>query len=487
MRVSPCGLIAVTLNEAFKLAKASAEVAHNHPERIKGAQATAAAIFWPRQEPFQKFCCRKDMNIMKMQNNTIIKLDGPDRVRKRPGVIFGSDGSEGVMCAIKMLMDVFIAEAALGYCHNISVTVHRDNSISVRNYDRGFIIDETVVEGKPIWHYDFCEIYSSVRESDKYSFSGLGSTHSDLYGDDPSISPKYQIETESISGLCCVQYASAFMNVEATRDGIKKRLKFKKGHSVSEAIITKSSEQSSTYIHFKLDEEVFVNAEVDFNKLEDFLRETAVAIAGLRIDLIDERNGKSVSYIYPQGLLSYAESISGNLAATPFYFNEIEAVGKDRYNKREYSAKVGIVFGFVKNSPKIECFHNYRILEYGGRHLRAVEKCITNSLNNDFLDELIDKGITNPHEKIEARSEKAFCFDDLSNHIILLIESNCSRYATAWGNGTRKFITNTMLTDIACDLIDNKFNNYLKENHKSILEILNQIMVSKTKGISGGI
>ena len=111
---------------------------------------------------------------MKKTNDGVITcLKGPDRVRKRPAVIFNSDDAEGVTRAVEMLLDIFITEAALGYSKELSVKIHNDDSICILSKDRGFVMDETLIDGKPVWEYDFCELYSAPREKKEVYSYGL--------------------------------------------------------------------------------------------------------------------------------------------------------------------------------------------------------------------------------------------------------------------------------------------------------------------------
>ena len=212
---------------------------------------------------------------MKFENNLIVRLKGPDRVRKRPAVVFDSDGVVGVVYVIKTLLNIFVAEAALGFSAGIHVKVHTDNSISVRSYDRGFILDETIVEGKPVWYQDFCELYCGSRESDGEYYFGLGSGHNALYGQEEMAISKYQVDTDHSFDLCCVQYVSKFMHVEATRNGVKKILDFEKGYSVSDLRKEQTTERANTYIHFLIDEDVFGDVFFPISEIVEFLRNIA--------------------------------------------------------------------------------------------------------------------------------------------------------------------------------------------------------------------
>ena len=188
-----------------------------------------------------------------MENTCIKPLKGPDRVRKR----VGSNGTNGVLNAIKMLLDIFSNEARIGKCSGIDFTIHADNSISIHSHDRGIIIDEAIVDGKPAWHNVFCELFSTATNSnDKFQYPLEQENNRSLYAEDEQ-TPSNKITDDYGFKLCCVQYASEFMNVDVVRDSTKKSLVFKEGYSVGELQVQKTDEKSGTHIHFMPDSKVF--------------------------------------------------------------------------------------------------------------------------------------------------------------------------------------------------------------------------------------
>lgn len=410
---------------------------------------------------------------MKYDMSSIVPLKGPDRVRKRPAVVFGSEGLDGSVKAVRSLLNIFVTEAALGFSFGIDVIIYKDNSISVRSYDRGFILDETIIDGKPGWHQDFCELYCGPREiDDNYCFS-FGTPHSNLYGKTEIKTPKYQVYIDDAFSLCAVQYVSKFMHVEATRDGIKKILDFEKGFSISDMHKEKSSDKSNTYIHFLLDTAVFEDTFIPNHKISSFLRDIAITIPGIKCNLHDKRDDTMYTYHYPNGAQDYASETT--MLSTPLFVKELEASGKDRYNRQEYDAHVKVLLSFVEESPKIECFHNYRVLQHGGHHLKAIKERIGKYINWDFLCDFYDDFQINAQERCNIREKLEFSFDELSQNIVLIIISYCTKGASSYENAAKKAITNKMITDMAHDLIGEDFKYYLKRNHKEVLNILKKL------------
>lgn len=414
---------------------------------------------------------------MEYDMSSIVPLKGPDRVRKRPAVVFGSEGLDGSVAAVKSLLNIFVIEAALGCSSGIDIAIHEDNSISIRSYDRGFILDETVVDGKPGWYWDFCEIYCGPREMDGNYWLGFGSPHCNLYGTTEIKDSKYQPFVDDSFDLCAVQYVSKFMHVEVTRDGIKKILDFEQGFSTSDMHKEKSSGKSNTYIHFLLDTAVFEDTFIPANRIGSFLRDFAITIPGINFTLYDKRDNTMYTYHYPNGAQDYASETT--TLATPLYIKELEATGKDRYNRHEYDANVKVLVSFVEKTPKIECFHNYRILEHGGHHLKEAKEQIVKYINWDFLwnslSDFYDDSKMDVHERCNLRKILEFSFDELSQNIVLLIITNCTRGASSYENATKKAIVNKMIADMTHDLIGEDFKYYLKRNHSEVLNILKKI------------
>lgn len=149
-------------------------------------------------------------------NESISSLKGAERVRKRPGVIFGSDGIDGCQHSIFEIISNSIDEARAGYGNKIVVTRYADHSIEVEDFARGIPVDYNPKEERYNWELLYCEMYAGG----KY----------DLQGD----SYEYALGLNGL-GLCSTQYASEYMDVECRRDGYKYTLHFEKGENVGGA------------------------------------------------------------------------------------------------------------------------------------------------------------------------------------------------------------------------------------------------------------
>ena len=385
-------------------------------------------------------------------NKRIVILEGPDRIRKRPAVIFGSDDAEGTFEVLITMINILAREAILGYCRKISVIIHKDNSVSIHSCDRGMILDETVIDSKPRWQIDFCDFGVNSYHSNELYFDNLSNNQDFLYGSGDE-EPEYPFDLDYRFSLCCVQCVSEYMIVDSIRDGIRKIVEFNKGYPSSKIKKTLCNEPSSTTIKFKTDSDVFSDTSISFEALSRYLQVLTITIRGLNCNLHSEYNNKTISYQYDDGISEY-------ICSKYSYIKEKEAIGRDRYNKREYKARVRIAVCFAKGMVRKECFHNYRELEHGGLHLNAVKNKI-----RDFLMW---------HELFDGFNEQEYSelVEILLNNLTIIIETNCSANSTMWANGEQKAISNKMIADIAEDLINEDFRYYLKQNKARVLSII---------------
>lgn len=215
-------------------------------------------------------------------DNVIRPLKGADRVRKRPAVIFGSADSAGALEAVKTLIRVLMREAILGYSPKMMVTLHSDSSITVHSYDRGLLIDEGIVDGRPAWENLFCELPCFSRD---YHEKAPTETRDLLFGQGELISG-CSPDIECAFDLCCVQYVSEYMTVSSVRDGVRKTVRFQKGTAIPDVESFPWVEKSETVIHFKIDSDVFGDYKLPSCELSAFLNEQEQLIDGLSCELI---------------------------------------------------------------------------------------------------------------------------------------------------------------------------------------------------------
>ena len=303
-------------------------------------------------------------------NESITSLKGADRVRKRPAVIFGSDGVEGCAHSIFEIVSNSIDEARDGHGDTINVTRCKDGSVIVEDFGRGMPVDWNNGEGRYNWELLFCEMYAGGKYGegeDNYEFSlGLNGL-----------------------GLCATQYASAWMTADIYRDGCHYHLDFKKGENVGG--LQKEpykGRRTGSIIHWKPDDEVFTDIDVPGSYYKDVLRRQAVVNAGLTLNFTDEKEkdpatGKAwkESWCYAHGIADYVAEVAGGDSLTPVYSCESEASGRDREDQPDYKVKMSAAFCFSNKVQMLEYYHNSSWLEHGGSPEHAVRTAFVYQIN----------------------------------------------------------------------------------------------------------
>ncbi len=258
-------------------------------------------------------------------NDSISMLKGAERVRKRPSVIFGSDGLEGCEHAVFEILSNAIDEAREGFGNIITVTRYEDKSIEVEDFGRGCPVDWNEKEQRYNWELIFCEMYAGGKyknnEGENYEYSlGLNGL-----------------------GACATQYASEYMDVTIWRDGKKYTLHFRHGEVVGGLESAPADrKKTGTTIRWRPDLEVFTDIDVPESYFQDVLHRQAVVNRGVTFRLRVQRGGtfETTDYCYADGILDYVKELAGEDALTVPTFIETERRGRDREDKPEYKVKI---------------------------------------------------------------------------------------------------------------------------------------------------
>ena len=256
-------------------------------------------------------------------NTSITALKGAERVRKRPGVIFGSDDIEGCTHAFFEILSNSTDEAKAGHGSKIEVVRYKDHSIQVKDYGRGVPMDWNEKEKRYNHELVFEELYAGGKYSDaNYEYSlglnGLGSA--------------------------ATQYASAWFDVTSVRDGYEYTMHYEHGIAKGKLKKTKTkSRRTGTTQRWLPDDEVFTEIDIPLHSFQEILKQQAIVNAGITFKLLDEASGESFEYLYPQGIKGFVEEIAGEEALTePFLFSG-EGKGRDRADKDDYAVKADIL------------------------------------------------------------------------------------------------------------------------------------------------
>ena len=389
-------------------------------------------------------------------NESISALKGADRVRKRPGVIFGSDGLEGCEHAFFEILSNSIDEAREGYGREIHVTRYLDHSIRVEDFGRGMPLDYNEKEQRYNWELIYCELYAGGK-----------------YSNDSGENYEYSLGLNGL-GACATQYSSEFFDVISRRDGYEYRLHFARGENRTDApndmIKTPyAGKKTGTVQHFKPDIQVFTDIDIPLAFYQETLKRQAVVNAGLRFILKDETGPdrfETYEFLYENGIRDYVAELAGETALTaPRYF-KTERTGRDRPDKPEYRVKVEAAFCFSNAAPLIEYYHNSSFLEHGGAPDKAARSAFVSA-----IDAYLKK--TNKYQKNESKVS----WNDISDSLIL-VTNGFSTY-TSYENQTKKAITNRFIQEMMTEFLRSSMEVYFTENRQEADRIADQVLVNK--------
>lgn len=388
----------------------------------------------------------------KYDNESISSLKGADRVRKRPAVIFGSDGIEGCEHSVFEILSNSIDEAREGYGNTIKLTYLKDNSIEIEDYGRGIPVDYNKKEGKYNWELLFCELYAGGK------YDNLNQS-----------SYEYSLGLNGL-GLCSTQYASEYMNVEVKRDGYKYTLHFEQGHNVGgmkKEVC--NSKTTGTRIHWKPDIDVFTDICIPYEYFEDVLKRQAVVNAGIKFVLRFQKENlefQEIEFMYPNGIKDYAEEILENDYLTPVQNWSFEEKIRDREDKPFYKFKANIALAFSSKISLAEYYHNSSHLEHGGAPEKAVKSALCFQIDNHLKQ--LGK---------YTKNENKISFSDIEDSLIIIISSFST--VTSYENQTKKSITNKGIQEALTQALKKYLEIYFIENPEEAEKIVNQVLINK--------
>ena len=382
-------------------------------------------------------------------NESITSLKGAERVRLRPGVIFGSDGLDGCEHAFFEILSNSIDEAREGYGKKIEITRFKDDSILVRDHGRGIPVDYNPKEDCFNWELVFCELYAGG----KYQ-NNIGENY------------EFSLGLNGL-GTCATQYASEFMDAVIYRDGMCYQLHFEKGENIG-GLMKEAAEKhpTGTQITWRPDRDVFTEIHIPLSYFQDVLKKQAVVNAGLLFELYDEESGETFQYCYENGIRDYLAELNGENGLTAVQYLQTETKGRDREDKPEYRLKFEAAFCLNNHVNVLEYYHNSSFLEYGGSPDKAVR--------NAFVF-AIDKYLKS--NSLYKKDEKKITFADVEDSLILVINSFST--VTSYENQTKKSITNKFIQEAMTEFFRRQLEIYFIENKMDADKIAAQVLANK--------
>ncbi len=392
------------------------------------------------------------MSAKSYNDDSIVSLKGADRVRKRPAVIFGSDGIEGCEHSMFEILSNSIDEAREGYGKRIIVRRFLDKSIEVEDEGRGIPVDFNKREDRYNWELVFCEMYAGGKyknnSGENYEFSlGLNGL-----------------------GTCATQYSSEYMDVEVLRDGFKFNLHFEKGENIGGLQKTEFRHRhTGTKIRWKPDLDVFTDIDIPLEFYKDTMKKQAVVNSGVRFILYDEQEGgafEQYEFYYENGIVDYLTELSDGKEKTSIQYIEAERRGRDREDKEEYKMKMSFAFCFNNEVNVIEYYHNSSFLEYGGAPDKAVRNAFVYA---------IDKYLKANGKY--TKNESKIQFVDVQDSLCLI--SNSFSTMTSYENQTKKAINNKFIQEAMTEFLREQLGIYFIENKMDAEKIAEQVLVNK--------
>ena len=389
-------------------------------------------------------------------NESISALKGADRVRKRPGVIFGSDGLEGCEHAVFEILSNSIDEAREGHGKKITVTRFLDHSVEVEDAGRGCPVDWNEKEKRYNWELVFCELYAGGK-----------------YGNNQGENYEYSLGLNGL-GSCATQYASAWMDVTVWRDGYeyalhfeKGKVKGKKGEELSKTPLSKK--RTGTRTRWLPDLEVFTDIAIPAEYFTGVMKRQAVVNAGITFIFRNETApGKfeTEEFFYENGIADYVKELAGEDSLTAPVFWETERRGRDRADKDEYKVKLSAAFCFSNRVAIIEHYHNSSWLEHGGSPEKATRSAFVGAVDAWLRQ-------NSKYQKNESKVTWADVEDCL-----VLVSSNFSTQ-TSYENQTKKAITNKFVQEAMTEFLRSRLEIYFIENPADAERIAGQVLVNK--------
>lgn len=383
---------------------------------------------------------------------SISQLKGADRVRKRPAVIFGSDGIDGCQHAVFEILSNSIDEAREGHGDKIIVTRYLDKSIEVQDFGRGIPMDFNENEQRYNWELVFCEMYAGG----KYNTNDGGSY-------------EYSLGLNGL-GLCSTQYASEYMEAEIHKNGTRYVMRFKEGNPDGDLQREPyHKKDTGSRIRWKPDLKVFTDIDIPLEYYQETIRRQSVVNEGVRFILKDQvaaNTFDTYEYIYENGITDYVKEFVGETETlSDVQFWQTERKGRDRADKPEYKVKINAALCFSNKKQLKEYYHNSSFLEHGGAPEKAVRSAFVSQIdaylkaNGKYL-----------------KTDSKVNFQDIEDCLVLVVSSFSTQ--TSYENQTKKAITNKFIQEAMTEFFRHQLEVYFLENPLDGEKVANQVLIN---------
>ena len=400
---------------------------------------------------------KKKNTTPKYNDQSITMLKGAERVRKRPAVIFGSNGLEGCEHSVFEIVSNAVDEAREGYGSVINVTSYADRSVEVEDFGRGVPLGWNEAEQRWNWELIFCELYAGG----KYANDSDDSAY------------EYSLGLNGL-GACATQYASEWFNVKSYDGENVSEVSFEKGEAVTSLDVRpleRKNRRTGTVLRWRPDLEVFTDINISREYYSGMLKRQAVVNPKIRFVLKwEDRDNpgtfETEEYYYENGISDYVAEMAGETAETKVAQFHLETKGRDRADMSDYKPVADVAFTVSKTVRIIEHYHNSSWLEHGGSPDKAVRLSFVSA---------IDKRLkaTGKYNKNESK----ITFADVEDCLVLVTNSFSTR--PSYANQTKKAITNTFIAETMNEFLKNQLEYFFAENPVDADRLCTQVLVNK--------
>lgn len=390
----------------------------------------------------------------KYGDNSIKSLKNEDQVRLRPGVIFGTNDEAGAANGVWEIVANAVDEAREGFGKQIRVNVWNDGTVEVSDDGRGVPMDWNESEGKYNWELVFCTLYAS------------GKYDSAAYG-----------QALGLNGLgaTAMQYASEFFDVDSVYDGKSHIMHFKKGRPVGKMEVIPSTREpgkTGTTIKFKPDPEVFIgirNGCMSPEYYMDKLRRQAMLQDGLEFVLWHEALGKSVSIVYPNGILGFVDSICQKpmMKKTAYFTGSDEGTDDPSIDPTTYKVNMRIAFNFSREVQDLELYHNGSLMFEGGVTLTSVQRGFLGAFDYKL------------HELGKLGRSDHIIFKDIEQILVCVADTNAPGNRTFFKNQTKGAINNPFIKEAFEKFVMTQLSNWMRVDKNTAEAVLDEVLANK--------
>ncbi|HPQ08550.1 MAG TPA: DNA topoisomerase (ATP-hydrolyzing) subunit B [Bacteroidia bacterium] len=391
----------------------------------------------------------KEKEVKNYSADNIQILEGLEAVRKRPAMYIGDVSAKGLHHLVYEVVDNSIDEALAGYCKNIEVTIHKDNSITVKDDGRGIPTDIHPKQGVSALQVVMTVLHAGGKfDKDTYKVSG------GLHG----------------VGVSCVNALSVHLKAEVHRDGKIYVQEYSKGHPLYDVKVVGETNYRGTIITFKPDAEIFTTTEYNYTTLANRMRELAFLNKGIRITLTDERrtdennNYYSETFYSEGGLKEFVEYLD---AGKEKLLNDVIYLNTEKQN-------IPVEVALTYNNTYVETIQSYvnniNTIE-GGTHLAGFRRGLTRTLKN-YADKT----------GLLAKAKVEITGDDFREGLTAVISVKVAE--PQFEGQTKTKLGNNEVMGAVDMAVSEALEHYLEEHPKQAKAIVDKVVLAATARIA---